>query len=138
MASFLYNSFPDDLSRGHIEADNVVFKMLLVTSSYTANKDTHTTRADVTNEITGTGYTGGGEIVDCTVAKNTTLDRITLTFDAATWPTSTLTAAGAVIYVARGGASSADQLVGFIDFGGSVSSTAATFTVGQSLVTIQN
>jgi hypothetical protein len=138
MASFLYNSFPDDLSRAHIEADNVVFKMLLVTSSYTANKDTHTTRADVTNEITGTGYTAGGEIVSCTVAKNTTLDRITLTFAAATWPASTLTAAAAVIYVARGGASSADELVGFIDFGGDVSSTAATFTVGQSLVTIQN
>ena len=138
MASFIYNSFADDIAKGKIDASAAVFKMLLVTSSYTADKDTHTTRADVTNQITGTGYTAGGVIIACAVAKNTTLDRVTLTFDAATWPASTLTAAGAVIYVDRNDEPVDDYLVGYIDFGGDVSSTAATFTVGQSIITLQN
>lgn len=35
-------------------------KAALTTSAYTPNLDTHETFADVTNEITGTGYTAGG------------------------------------------------------------------------------
>jgi hypothetical protein len=52
--------------------------------------------------------------------------------------TATITAAGAVIYKARGGTADADELVAFIDFGGDVSSTGATFSVGVSTITFQN
>lgn len=35
-------------------------KVMLTTSTYTPNADTHDYKDDVTNEVTGTGYTAGG------------------------------------------------------------------------------
>jgi hypothetical protein len=138
MASFIYNSCIDDLARGAIDFDTDTFKLMLVTSSYTANKDTHLKRSSVTNEVSGTGYTAGGAATACTVAKNTTDNRVTLTFAAVTFATSTITARGGVIYKSRGGADTADELVAYVDFGGNVSSTAANFSVGASVITLQN
>jgi hypothetical protein len=138
MASFIYNSAIDDLANGNIDFGADTFNLLLVTSSYTANKDTHVKRDDVTNEVSGTGYTAGGAATACTVTKDTATDKVTLSFASVSFSTSTITAAGAVIYKARGGASSADELVAFIDFGGDVSSTGATFSVGVSTITFQN
>jgi hypothetical protein len=37
--------------------------VLLTTSTYSPNQDTHTVRSDVTNEVTGTGYTAAGVAV---------------------------------------------------------------------------
>lgn len=36
-------------------------KVMLATSDYTPNRDTHETKADVTDEVSGPGYTAGGE-----------------------------------------------------------------------------
>jgi hypothetical protein len=139
MASLIYNSCLDDAARGAIDFDTDTFKTLLVTSSYTPNKDTHDKRDDVTNEVAnGNGYTTGGVTTACTVAKDTANDRVTLTFASASWPTSTITARGAVIYKSRGGASSADELVAYIDFGGDVVSSGGTFSIGSSVITLQN
>ena len=60
MASLIYNSAIDEMARGDIDFDTDTFKAMLVTSSYTPNKDTHDFRDDVTNEVSGTGYTAGG------------------------------------------------------------------------------
>ena len=138
MADIVYNSCLYDAVSGAIDFDTDTFKLLLVTSSYTPDKDTHTKRDDVTNEVTGTGYTGGGATTVCTVTKDTTNDKIVISFEAVSWVTSTITAAGGVIYKSRGGASSADELVGYIDFNGSISSSSSTFSVGVSEITLQN
>lgn len=136
--SFIYNSFWNDLARGSIDLDTDTFRVMLVTSAYAFDKDAHTKRNQVTNEVTGTGYTAGGVITTCTIAVNTTLDRTTYTFSAVNWPTSTITARGAVCYKARGGASSADELVWWNNFGTNQTSSATTFTVAQSVITVQN
>jgi hypothetical protein len=138
MASLIYNSFVDDMARGAIDLDTDTFKVLLVTSAYSPNKDTHDKRDDVTNEVSGTGYTAGGVTSACTVTKDTANDRVTLSFAAVNWATSTITARAAVIYKSRGGASSADELVCYVDFGGDVSSSSATFSLGSSTITLQN
>jgi hypothetical protein len=138
MASLIYNSAIDDMARGAIDFDTDTFKVMLVTSSYTANKDTHDKRDDVTNEVSGTGYTAGGVASACTVTKDTANDKVTLGFAAVSWATSTITARGAVYYKSRGGASSADELVAYVDFGGDVTSTGATFSLGASTITLQN
>ena len=138
MASLIYNSCIEDLSNNNIDFGADTFKILLVTSSYTPNKDTHDKRDDVTNEVTGTGYTAGGATSACTVTKDVANDKVTLGFAAVNWSTSTITAAGAVIYKSRGGASSADELVAYIDFGGDVSSAGGTFSIGVSTITLQN
>jgi len=138
MASLIYNSAVDDMARGAIDFDTDTFKVLLVTSSYTPNKDTHDRRDDVTNEVTGTGYTAGGVTSACTVTKDTANDKVTLQFASVSWASSTITARGAVIYKSRGGASSADELVAYNDFGADVSTTAGTFTIAASTITLQN
>jgi hypothetical protein len=138
MASLIYNSCIDDMARGAIDFDTDTFKVMLVTSSYTPNKDTNDKRDDVTNEVTGTGYTAGGVTSACTVTKDTANDKVTLGFAAASWSTATITARGAVYYKSRGGASSADELVAYVDFGGDVASTGATFSLGSSTITLQN
>jgi hypothetical protein len=99
MANAIYNSFKKDIMSGAIDLDTDTIKVMLVTSSYTPNIDTHDFMDDVTNEVSGTGYTAGGaELASKTVTVDTTDDEGV--FDAAdlTWSTSTITARGAVLY----------------------------------------
>jgi hypothetical protein len=138
MASFIYNSCLEDFTSGNIDFSADTFKLMLVASTYTANKDTHLTRDDVTNEITGTGYTAGGNATVCTVTKNTANDKVIINFASVDWTASEISAEGGVIYKSRGGNADADELVAFIDFGGTVSTISATFTVGTSTITLQN
>lgn len=132
MASIIYNSSLEDLARGAIDFDTDTFYMMLVTSSYAPNKDTHTKRSDVTNEAAGAGYTAGGQATTVTVTKDTVNDRVDIAFSTVTYAAASVTAAAAVIYKRRGGASSADELVTYLDFGGNVTSTAGDFVVTVS------
>lgn len=129
MASLIFDSCVDDAARGLVDFDTDTFKVMLVTSAYTPNKKTHTRRSDVTNEVVGTGYSSGGSASACTVTKDTANDKVTCAFAATAWASSTITAHAAVIYKSRGGASSADELVAYVDFGADITSTADTFTV---------
>lgn len=138
MASLIFNSAVDDMARGAIDFDTDTFKVMLVTSSYSPNKDTHDRRDDIANEVTGTGYSTGGVTSACTVTKDTANDKVTLQFASASWPSSTITARAAIYYKSRGGASSADELIAYNDFGADVSTTAGTFTVAASTITLQN
>ena len=140
MASLIYNSALDDVVKGLIDFDTDSFKLMLVTSSYTADKDAHTKRSDVTNEVTGTGYTSddAANATTVTVTKDTTNDRIDIDFSNVSWTSATITAAGGVIYKSTGTAST-DNLVAYLDFGGDVTSTNGTFTVDiTSPLRIQN
>lgn len=139
MATLTYNSYFDDVAHGNINPSTDTFKCMLVTSAYTPDKDTHLKRSSVTNEVVGTGYTAGGTVVTATVTKDTTNDRLDITFSNPSWATATITARGAVIYKSRGGASSADELVAAIDFGADVPSSGGTFAVTFSApLRIQN
>ena len=138
MASLIYNSCLYDESTGAIDFDTDTIKAMLVTSSYAPNKDTHLKRSDVTNEVTGTGYTAGGVAVTATVAKDTSLDRVIVTLGQISLPSSTITARGCVYYKSRGGASSADELIAYNDFGADITTTSQTFFVAPSTITKQN
>lgn len=132
MASIVFNSCVDDMAKGAIDFDTDSFKAMLVTNSYSPNKDTHTKRSDVTNEVTGTGYTAGGAATTITVTKDTVNDRVDISFSNPSWASSTITARACVIYKSRGGASSADELVAYVDFGSDISSSGGTFTTSFS------
>lgn len=119
-----------NLAKGGIDLDTDTFKVMLTTSSYTPNQDTDDFRSDVTNEITGTGYTAGGNtMAGVSVTYDTASNEVRVLWTDSAWTTATFTAAYAVIYKSRGGASSADELVGYIDFGGDVSVSSGTFTL---------
>lgn len=129
MASLVYTSFYRDCFVGNINCSSDTFKAMLVTSSYTPSK-THDKRDDVTNEVSGTGYTSGGNSAVPTVAAvDNTNNDVEITFSITGWTSSTITARGAVIYKSRGGAASSDELVCFIDFGDDVSSSTGNFDV---------
>lgn len=137
MASFIFDSCVDDMARGVIDFDTDTFKIMLVTSSYTPNKKTHSRRSSVTNEVSGTGYTAGGATTTVTVTLDNTNDKVTVTFGPVSWPGSTLTARGAVVHKSTGTAAN-DPLVGYIDFNGDITSTGGTFSISQSTITLQN
>ena len=138
MPSMIYHSALRDLVTGAIDADSDTFRAMLVTASYTPDKDAHDQRNDVTNEVTGTGYTAGGAVAALSVSIDTTNDRVEIALGAVSWPSSSLTARGLVYYKARGGASSADELLAYIDFGSNVVSDAGTFSVTASTLRLQN
>lgn len=139
MASILYNSMLKDEAEGSIDFNTDTFKVMLLTSSYTPNKDTHTKRSDLTNEVSGTGYTAGGATATVTVsAVDTTNDRVDITLGSASWASSTITARYAAYYKSRGGAASADELVALVDFVSDVISTGGTFSLTASTYRKQN
>ena len=132
MASLVYNSCIRDALVGNIDFDTDTFKMMLVTSTYTASKS-HDKRDDITNEVTGTGYTTGGNACAVSVAAvDNTNNDVEISFTVTSWTSATITARAGVIYKSRGGASSADELVGYVDFTSDVSSTNGTFAVTVS------
>lgn len=139
MASLVYNSAMREEAVGAIDYDTDTFKVMLVTSAYVENKDTHTRRSDITNEVVGTGYTAGGNTIVATVAAvDTANDRVDITFAATTWVTATFTARKAVYYKSRGGLPTADEIVMVDDFGADVTATAATFSLAASILRKSN
>ena len=108
------------------------FKFLLVSSVPSeANLDAFTVRSDITNEVTGAGYTAGGVPVTLTVGSvDTTNDRtpVTITDLTNAWTGSTITAVGGWLYKVIG-SSATDHVVDFVDFGGTVTSTAGNYSV---------
>lgn len=136
MASFISNSCLHNTFRARINFDDDAFKVMLVTSEYKPDKDAHATRADVTDEAKGMGYSQGGLSVDVRV--NMTDDVLVMNLGGVTLPAATVTARYAVYFVDRGGDPEDDDLVATIDFGGDVSSTNAPFELMASTLRIAN
>ena len=135
MASLIFNKFLDYLASADISDDT--FKVALVTSSYSPDKDAHEFFDDVTDEVTGTGYTAGGNTVTGTLTLDTANDKLTLEFASTNWTAATITARGAVYYSSTGTASTS-TLIAFNDFGSDVAVTAGTLALAASTVTLQN
>lgn len=108
------------------------FKFLLVTSVPSeADLDAFDFRNDIPNEVTGAGYTAGGVAVTVTVGAFDTVNNrtpITLTSLAPGWTSSTISAVGGWLYKNIGSAAT-DELIAFVDFLGTVSSTTSNFNV---------
>lgn len=130
MADVIYNAFKKYLMNGAVDLDTDSIKCMLVTSTYAPNQDTHSFRSDVTNEVSGTGYTAGGSALTTkAVTQDNTGNTGVFDADDVTWSTSTITARGAVLYKSRGGASSADEIIAYFDFTADKSSSAGNFTI---------
>lgn len=98
------------------------FKIALYSSS--ASLDSSTTAYTTSGEITGTGYTAGGEVLTSlgvTVSGTTAY----IDFDNATWTNASFTAAGALIY----NSTNSDRAVAVFNFGGDFTCTNGDFTV---------
>ena len=122
ISTAMCTSFKKELFEAEHDFTADTFKIALFTSSTTLGAST--TAYSTTNEVSGTGYTAGGE----------TLSNITVTtsgitafidFDDVSITNATITARGALIY----NSSKSNKAVAVYDFGSDQSSTAATFTI---------
>jgi hypothetical protein len=100
------------------------FKVALYTSSATLGATT--TAYSATNEVSGTGYSAGGEALTISQVPTSSGTTAFLGFADATWSAATITARGALIYLADG---VTDPAVAVLDFGGDKTSTAGDFTI---------
>ena len=137
MISTDFTNLTQYLAKGQINFSTGTFKCLLVSAAPSeANMDAWLVRQDVLTaaiEVAGTGYTAGGNAVTATVgATDATNNRTAITFgNPAAWTASTITAVGAIIYQVIGTAAT-DLLVAYLDFGGTITSTADSFTLTLS------
>ena len=102
------------------------FKLALFTSSATLSAST--TAYATTNEVSGTGYSAGGNTltnVDPTTSGTTALTD----FADTTFSSSSITARGALIYNSSTTAGSADRAVCALDFGADKTYTSGDFTI---------
>lgn len=123
MATEASNKIKYLLATKIIDFDNDVFKIILMQSGFTFNKDTHHLYGDVSgNELaTANGYTlEGFTLTGVSVTEDDTDDRTEVTWNNATWTASGGSIGptpGAIIYNFTV-ASPLKPLVGYIDFGG--------------------
>jgi len=115
------HAFGTSVTRGSTAADT--FYMALYTSS--ATLDSTTTAYTATNEVSGTGYSAGGQALSVATAPTSTSTTAWLDFDDEVWTTATITARGAMIY----NSTQSNKCVAVLDFGGDKTSTAGDFTV---------
>tara|TARA_R110002126_G_C10124999_1_gene468906 strand:- start:45 stop:482 length:438 start_codon:yes stop_codon:yes gene_type:complete len=101
------------------------FKIALYTSS--ATLAAATTAYTTSNEVTGTGYSAGGNTL--TISTNPTNGgsgtTVFLSFTNTTWTSSTITARGALVYQSGGG----NPSVAVLDFGADKSSSNGDFQI---------
>lgn len=110
--------------------DTSVIKCSLHTA-YTADYDAHDFMNDArSTEVTGTGYTADGVTLTCSAPSyDTASDQVRCDATDVSWTTSTISATDAVVWQNTGGADSTDPLIGGVDFGATVSTTAGTFQI---------
>lgn len=132
MASSNFLALTDHLARAGINFAADSFKVLLVSSVPSeANLDTWANRSDVSNEVSGTGYTAGGVAIALTVGSvDAANNRLAITPANLTpgWTSATITAVGAIIFKSTGNAAT-DKLISFVDFGETVSSTNGSYAI---------
>lgn len=129
MSNQVYNSFKNNSMVGAINLSADTIKVALVTSAYVVDIDAHRFYSDITGEVVGAGYTASGATLSgVTVTTDLTNDRSVFDASDVTWASSTITAAGAVIYKVNG-TPATSPLIGFIDFGGSKSSSNGDFVI---------
>lgn len=113
-----------------IDWDSDTIKVMLCTSAYTPDQDVHDYKNDVTNEVTGTGYTAGGvTLTNKTITYTNSTNKITMDADDVQWTNSTITARTAVIYDATPGTDATRPLIGYQQSDTDITSTNSNFDI---------
>lgn len=137
MATTIANKIKYALATKQINFSADTFKMILMATGFTFNKDTHHGYSDVSaNELpTANGYTVGGvTLAGVAVTEDDVDDRTEVTWSNAQWTASGtgITARGAIIFDDTPTTPQADPIVQYIDFGGDQTAGAGgTFTVAS-------
>lgn len=129
VTALLYGNVAAKAFNKEIDLDADTIKVALCTSTYTPAQDTHDYFNDITNEVTGTGYTAGGAtLANKTVTYTAGTNVFKFDADDTSWANSTITARYAVIYLSTGTASTS-PLIAYVDFGADVVSSGGNFLI---------
>lgn len=124
MATEAANKIKYALATKQIDFANDTFKIILMATGFTFNKDTHHGYADVSGSelANGNGYsTGGNTLAGVAVTEDDVDDRTEVTWSNTSWSASGGSigpSPGAIIYDDTPTSPQADPIVGYIDFDG--------------------
>lgn len=126
----LYGKLILSLFGKEIDWDNDTIKVMLCTSSYSVDQDTHQYKSSVTNEVSGVGYTAGGEtLANKTIAYTAGTNIAAIDADDTIWSASTITARYAIIYDDTPATDAEKPLIGYLDFEEDKVSDAGEFKI---------
>jgi len=129
------NSFKQGLLEGKFDFSDTTtqtFKIALYTSA--SDISAATTAYTTANEVSGVGYTAGGQALTISVNPTLSLNVAYINFATVTWTATSLTARGALIYKADGVTNPA---VATILFGEDVTTSSGNFEIEFPLSTAQ-
>ena len=138
MADIIFNAFKANIMNGTIDLDTDDIYVMLTTDAFTPTEDSMEFVNEVTNEVSGTGYTAAGQILaGGAVTADDTDDEGVFDADDLTWASSTITARYAVLYkkVAN---TTESPLICCIDFAADKSSSNGDFKIAWNAEGILN
>ena len=128
--SSVTNSFENQLFLAVHDFTTDVIKVALYTSSATI--DNSTTVYSATNEVSGTGYTAGGNTLAPTVTQIG--NYAVLDFADTSWTSASFTCRGALVY----NSSKSNKSIFVLDFGTNKTVTAGTLTIQFPTADVNN
>lgn len=117
------DSFKVQLLNGQHNFSSNTFKIALYAGN--ASISNSTTAYTTTGEVTGTGYTAGGNTLTVTQTPTNTGNVAYVSFANTSWDSSTISAAGALIY----NSSFSNASVAVLSFGSTVSTNDQSFNI---------
>ena len=125
----IYSKFLNSLTFKEVNLNTDELKIMLLSSAYTPNVDTQQYKSDITGEVTGAGYTAGGETL--TNIQFTIINKVaTLSADNPSWSDINVdNLRYAVLYDNAPLQDSQKPLIAYIDFGESLSIANAIFEI---------
>jgi hypothetical protein len=124
-----YGKALENLMKGLIDVEDDTIKVALTTEDYTPDQDAHVNFSDVTNEVSATGYTAGGqELGTKSLSYATVTNELFFKAGDVKWTvTGSLTARNAVIYKDTGLATASPLIAyGIFNDNGSPANVTAT------------
>lgn len=132
----IYVSCAFDIANGDIDFDTDSFKFVLLSNAYTPNLATHSKRSNLTNEVSGAGYTTGGVAITPVLAEVDGEQRTKITFPGVTLPNTTLSNVRYQVFFKSSGTASTDRLIGYVDFGSNQNPINANLSISQSVFSL--
>lgn len=116
-ASF-YGKFWLSLANKEIDFNSDTIKAMLVTSSYTFDKDAHQYKSSITNEVSGTGYSAGGATIGSpSISYDAANDRMVFDGNDIAWTTATFIGARqCIVYDSTPATDATRPLIMRVDF----------------------
>ena len=125
----IFNTFKKKvMSAVNLSSDNI--KMALLQSGYTPDIDAHHNFSDVSNEVSGSGYTAGGQLLTGkTFLTDDTNDKGRFDCSDVVWSSSVISSARYALLYKSGATAGSSPLISYQDFGSDKSTNNTEFKV---------